>query len=69
MLTKKQIKMIAKIIKTQVGYDDYTGNDFEQGWDGATKRIACRFADYLAVQNPSFDRGKFLKACGLPSEL
>jgi len=77
MLTKKQIKMIAKIIKAQAVNDGPEGDnlepgwndDFEQGWDEATEQIACLLALFFAGQNPCFDREKFMKACGLPSGL
>ena len=69
MMTKKQFEAIAKIISRQGENDDYVGNDYEQGWDGATEVIARRLADYFAGQNPRFDRGQFMDACGLPPEL
>jgi len=66
-MTKKQFKAIAEIINTQSGcertfeYDD----DYDRGWGEATQRLGERLADYLATQNPLFNREKFLKACGL----
>lgn len=58
MLTKKDSKIIAGIIKEQRAFADTT--DELNRIDG----IAYAFAVYLATTNPKFDRNKFLDACG-----
>jgi len=54
-MTKKHFKAIAQIIK-------------KQPWQAHTccigRYIATDFAEYLQVQNPNFDKEKFLQACG-----
>lgn len=38
------------------------------GGDYATREeMACRLADVFAGDNPRFDRGRFLQACGFGS--
>ena len=57
MLTKKDFKAIAEIIKTS--FDGDSATEFE------LPALAEHLADYLATKNPKFDREKFMKACGL----
>lgn len=64
MITKKDFKAVAEIIKREYTYFDDTGEDDVEGKQ-ATSSIAFRLADYLATQNLRFDRQKFLDACGL----
>lgn len=64
MLTKKNFKAIAEIIKTEYTAFDDTGEDDIEG-KHATTSIAIRLADYFVTQNPRFDRHKFLNTCRL----
>jgi hypothetical protein len=54
MLTKKDFRAIAEIIKEQYNpaYDMFAGKEFIN-----------KLTDYFAMQNLRFDREKFLKAC------
>jgi hypothetical protein len=67
MLTRKDFRAMAEIINTQTGEPGRTEyeEDYDRGWDDATRRLAENLAEYLAKQNPRFDRERFLKACGL----
>lgn len=62
MVTKKDFKAIAEIIKQAEIYCHDTGN---YGGIANGKKIANDLADYFATQNPRFDRQKFLDVCGL----
>jgi hypothetical protein len=55
-MTKKHFKAIAEIIKESYNpaYDMFAGKEFVN-----------KITDYLATQNPHFDREKFLNACGI----
>lgn len=56
-MTKKHYEMVAKILKrenTRVGGDD-----------GMIESIATLLAIEFKLDNPNFDRTKFLKACGV----
>ena len=55
MLTKKDFKAIAEIIKRN--------NCWKEEY--YTEKIAKAFADYFATQNPRFDRERFMQACEL----
>ena len=61
MLTRKDYEAIAQVI---------SGNrceivDSEQDPQGfALHGVAGELADYMASDNPNFDRSRFLKACG-----
>ena len=55
MLTRKDYKAIAEIVKRQV--EDESGD--------IAILTAYDLADYFAQENPRFARGVFLEACGL----
>ncbi len=62
MVTKKDFKAIAEIVKSN------THEQFKFGDDTVwlSKQYTCRdLADYFATQNPNFDRKRFMEACGL----
>ena len=63
MLTKKDFKAVAGIIKASIDvtiiYSTTEPNTTIKG------NIAIDLADYFATQNPRFDRNRFMKACGL----
>jgi hypothetical protein len=57
MLTKKDFKAIATIIdNNRILIDDY---------EYICDDVISDLADYLAIQNPAFDREKFITACGV----
>ena len=62
MLTKKDFKAVAEIIKKAQG-DGWPG--YDRGYIDGVMRTAIDLADYFATQNPRFDRKRFMKACGL----
>ncbi len=64
MVTKKDFKAIAEIIKREFTAFDATGEDDTEG-KHATASIGGYLADYFATLNPRFSRQKFFKACGL----
>ena len=63
-LSKKNYEAVAELLRTQVipGPDESVE---EQTWNDAVEVIASDLAGYFAADNPRFDRGRFLKACGL----
>lgn len=65
MLTKKDFKAVAEIIAINHNPHLGIGGMWRDGRDSAAESIAEEMADYFATQNPRFDQGKFLKACGL----
>lgn len=66
MLTGKDFEAVAEIIDKQTDIPSQCYEDeYDRGWDEATRRLGERLADYFAGQNPKFDRERFLKACGL----
>lgn len=64
MLSRKDYKAIAEIIKQEFTAFDDTGEDDYEG-KHATISISKRLADYFAAENPQFNRDRFMKACGL----
>lgn len=66
MGTKKDYTVIAKILKHEsselLSLDAITGCDISQGME-AVNNIAEHFASYLEIDNPKFDRKRFLEAC------
>lgn len=63
MLYKKDFKAIAEIIKDNT--DEICDDNHSHFMILPRNRVAFELADYLATQNPRFDRQKFLNACGL----
>ena len=64
MLTKKDFKAVAEIIKVaNIGHLNSHGRPTACKFaiDGITRKLA----DYFATQNLRFDRERFMKACGL----
>lgn len=62
-MTRKHYVAIASLFKTKI--DRY--NSIRKGSDmaDATAHLAYDMADYFEKENPSFNRGKFLSACGI----
>jgi hypothetical protein len=57
MMTKKTFVEAARIIKAIQDRDDENR--------GEAQRVADAFARLFVADNPRFDRGRFLAACGL----
>jgi len=53
MLTKKHFEAIAQLLNTMFNDDS----------DWVTSNAIYSFANYLATQNPNFDRERFIHAC------
>ncbi len=60
MLSKKDYKAIAEIVKRCSGPDKHWGYTTTH-----TADMVCDLADYFAQDNPQFDWARFLEACGL----
>lgn len=60
MLTRKDYKAIADILNDQRA-------PFEEGDDGYAllNILSVQLSHYMASDNPNFNRGKFLEACGV----
>jgi len=54
MMTRKHFKKIAELLST-VSWDNVTSESIIM--------LKSRFADFLANENPRFDRQKFIEAC------
>ena len=64
MMTRKDLVAIAKAIATEVNKPSETISEM------ADRKIVCHnvasnIADVAQKSNPNFDRGRFMKACGL----
>lgn len=57
-MTRKDYELIAKAFR-EVGAEEHEST----AW--ALKALANRLADGLVIDNPLFDRARFLKACAL----
>jgi hypothetical protein len=64
-MTRKDYELIAKALKTQVEISRTYG---EQDGELAVVNIARDLADALHLENPRFDRDRFMLACGLMSK-
>lgn len=67
-MSKKHFERFATIISHEI----YTGeNILNKGlecgnaWRDCAKNIALNMADFFANENPRFNKGKFLEACGI----
>ena len=56
-MTKKHYEAIANIIASQ--YENANMNDYGR------YRMAYELASYFTIDNPKFDRARFLQACGI----
>ena len=61
MLTKKDYKAIAEIIK--IYRPDESGNDYDNGRNHGVTDVAYSLANYFQQDNPRFNRQKFIEAC------
>jgi hypothetical protein len=65
-MTKKDYVAIAEIIRLTRKYTSVRDTpDMRVGGGVATCSVAVRIADYCAGDNDRFDRGRFLRACGV----
>ena len=64
MLSRKDYKAIAEIIKHEFTRYDDTGEDDSEG-KLTTISIAGQLAGYFTRDNPRFILNRFMKACGL----
>lgn len=62
-MTRKDYILIAQAIKDAKPAS--VKDDYGNGLDVGVERAAFRLADALAVDNPRFDRERFLVACGV----
>ena len=65
MLTKKDFKAVAEIIKGSLPQDKTSRNDYLCGKRDTLWWAANDLADYFKQENPRFDRERFMKACEL----
>lgn len=64
MLSKKDFKEIADCVNAAfISGVNPQYQAFEHGINVGCQDIGHRLADYLATQNPCFDRHKFIDAC------
>lgn len=67
-MTKKHYEAIAAIIKPYAAFGRLGrtgGTDWAAGERCAANGVALELADYFASENSSFDRQRFLAACGV----
>jgi hypothetical protein len=67
MLTKKHFKLVASAIAATAPAQLATPSNqlWASGCDFARSYIARRLAAEFALENPAFDRARFLAACGV----
>lgn len=63
-MTKKDFELIARVLSEQLAS---TTADTPRDAVTAVECVAYRFARALANENPRFNRGRFLAACGVPA--
>ena len=70
-MTRKDYVAMAEVVKaTTFGtfhHDEVTGQVKVWNDDVRSAEFAGRVADVFAADNPRFDRGRFMAACGLAS--
>lgn len=66
-MTKKDYEIIAQAINhsSRIYGNGYHLDRYFRGWNNATRAAAENISIALKLDNPSFDRKKFLKACGV----
>lgn len=65
MVTKKDFKAVAEIIKKQTVCPREDDPFIIETAKDIARVYAKELANYFATQNPRFDRGRFIQACGL----
>jgi len=63
-MTRKHFVAIAKII-TECREAYWKSPEAKDVGDATLDNVAYLMSSYLATQNPNFDRGRFLEACGI----
>jgi hypothetical protein len=63
MLTGKDYKLVAAVLNAEVSTFRAYGDKRDMNAGNAIDRITGHLADYMAADNPNFDRDKFLEAC------
>jgi hypothetical protein len=63
-MSKKDYEAIARAI---IEFNDDDEREPIHTASGAVGYIAHQIADYCAIDNPRFDRDRFLKVCGVQS--
>ena len=61
-MTRKDYVLIAQVIKTQIDMSDKFQEELSKV---GAQNIAYDLAWKLSEDNPRFDRGRFLQACGV----
>lgn len=65
-MTKKDYQLIATTFRSEYEmHKSNAGPVYGQEALKALRDIAGRFANQFALNNPNFDRARFLKACGV----
>ena len=59
-MTRKDYELIASVLRAN-GEKDWRGENARETWE----EICEELADSLAIDNPRFDRERFLAACGI----
>lgn len=66
MLTRKHFQAIAHAVRLVQDFPLTIEENESRGKEWATRQIAENLAAALKRENPSFDRQRFLVACGFP---
>jgi hypothetical protein len=66
-MTRKDYIIVAACIReqTKIAHQDISPRDLSPHATQLARRIALAFALEAELDNPRFDRARFLKACGL----
>ena len=66
-MTRKDYVRFAAMLKAQTFNTQSTNDGFQRGWRLQAVNIIHATADIFAADNASFNRARFLKACGVES--
>jgi hypothetical protein len=66
-MTRKDYEKFAEMIRYNKANPGIVNADAENGYQIALMDMAQHMADIFRADNPRFDRGRFLKACGIES--
>lgn len=66
-MTRKQFQGIADAVRAadETAVIEAEQYGAEVGWNVFRQTLCANLANYLATQNPNFDRHRFLVACGV----
>ena len=62
-MTRKDYVLIAQIVASGINYEKNFNNNSDA--QKALEALAITFSDVLAIENPRFDRARFLEACAV----